>query len=167
MISKLRLLICTLWKVKLSLSLTWRHISGRKGIYAFIFNLTTRLRRAANSTLPPQKSNWYPLHRKLSGPQSCSGHFREEKYLLPPTLYHRTGSLLNILNTLPWLVMCHFFLWIFSNRLSIVIIWFNKSCTSITQCHVTHFFLLLHRAFWQHLCSYHQQMHFFITHIKC
>ena len=29
------------------------------------------------------------------------------------------------------------------------------------------FFLLLHRAFWQHLCFYYQQMHFFITHIKC
>ena len=30
-----------------------------------------------------------------------------------------------------------------------------------------YFFLLLHCAFWQHLCSYYQQMHFFITHIKC
>ena len=45
--------------------------------------------------------------------------------------------------------------------------------TTVATCHclclyiIVTEFLLLHRAFWQQLCSYHQQMHFFITHIKC
>jgi hypothetical protein len=33
----------------------------------------------APATLPPGKEPWYPLDRKLGGPQSCSGHGGEEE----------------------------------------------------------------------------------------
>jgi hypothetical protein len=37
----------------------------------------------APTTLPPGKSPWYALDRKLGGPQSKSGHSGEEKYSQP------------------------------------------------------------------------------------
>jgi len=33
---------------------------------------------------PQGKSPWYPLDRRLGGPQSCSGHGGEEKNSQPP-----------------------------------------------------------------------------------
>jgi hypothetical protein len=33
----------------------------------------------APAALPPGKEPWYPLDRRLGGPQSCSGHGGEEK----------------------------------------------------------------------------------------
>jgi len=30
------------------------------------------------------KASWYPLDRRLGGPQSCSGHGGEEKNSQPP-----------------------------------------------------------------------------------
>jgi hypothetical protein len=39
----------------------------------------------APAALPPGKSPWYPLDRRLGGPQSRSGRGGEEKnFLLPP-----------------------------------------------------------------------------------
>jgi hypothetical protein len=38
----------------------------------------------ALATLPQRKSTWYPLDRRLGGPQSCSGHWSEEKNSQPP-----------------------------------------------------------------------------------
>jgi hypothetical protein len=38
----------------------------------------------APAALPPGKSPWYPLDRRLSGPQSHSGRSDEEKNSQPP-----------------------------------------------------------------------------------
>jgi hypothetical protein len=81
------------YKVKiLSLCLTKNHTMktnwGRGGIAPRILDLSTRWRWVGSFTpgpLHPQgKSTWYPLDRRLSGPQSRSGHGGEEKNSQPP-----------------------------------------------------------------------------------
>jgi hypothetical protein len=42
----------------------------------------------------PRKESWYPLNRSLVGPQSCSGSFGEQKYLL--TQYMQVLNGINI-----------------------------------------------------------------------
>ena len=37
----------------------------------------------ALALLPPGKEPWYPLNRRLGGPQSWSGSYREQKHFLP------------------------------------------------------------------------------------
>jgi hypothetical protein len=36
------------------------------------------------AALPQEESHWYPLDRRLGGPQSCSGHGGEENNFQPP-----------------------------------------------------------------------------------
>jgi hypothetical protein len=79
-------------KVKLSLWLTKHHAmkaywrSG--GIAPRILDLGTRWRRVVSFTprplYPQGKSPWYPLDRRLGGPQSRSGRGGEEKNPQPP-----------------------------------------------------------------------------------
>jgi hypothetical protein len=74
-------------KVKLSLCVTKHHATkmywGSGGIAPRILDLGTRWRWMVGFTLRPLytqgKSLWYPLDRRLGGPQSCSGHGSEEK----------------------------------------------------------------------------------------
>jgi hypothetical protein len=78
-------------KVNLSLCLTKHHAmktywrSG--GITSHILDLSTRWRWVVSFTpwllYPQGKNPWYPLDRKLGGPQSCSGHGGEEKNSQP------------------------------------------------------------------------------------
>jgi hypothetical protein len=37
----------------------------------------------ALAVLPPRKEPWYPLNRRLGGPQSWSGSYQEQKHFLP------------------------------------------------------------------------------------
>jgi len=55
---------------------------GLRGIAPPIRDLDIRLRSADNLQLPPLYPR-YSLYRRLGGPQSWSGHFEEEKNLLP------------------------------------------------------------------------------------
>ena len=60
--------------------------------YGCTLSLTSALdgvgaQRHAPAALPPGK-NWYPLYRRLGGPQSRSGHVR--KFSLPPGFDPRT-----------------------------------------------------------------------------
>jgi hypothetical protein len=76
-------------KVKLSLCFNWapRHegVLGSGGITAHILDLGTRWRWVVSftpRTLYPQgKSSWYPLDRRLGGPQSRSGEERDSQPL--------------------------------------------------------------------------------------
>jgi hypothetical protein len=73
-------------KVKLSLCLTKHHTMktcwGSGGIAPCILDVT-RWRWVVSFTpwplYPQGKSSWYPLDRRLGGPQCCSGHGGEEK----------------------------------------------------------------------------------------
>jgi len=75
-----------------------------KGIAPLILNLVTRQWCVVTSCLShftPRKEPWYPLNRRLMGPQTQSGHFEEGKNILPfpgfepqtvqPTASHYTG----------------------------------------------------------------------------
>jgi hypothetical protein len=57
-------------------------------MYSYIiFNLGTRWLRVVSFTLSPLhpcgNSLWYPLYRRLGGPQSRHGSYIEQKNLLP------------------------------------------------------------------------------------
>jgi hypothetical protein len=73
-------------KVKLSLCLTKHHAMkaylGNGDIAPRILGLGTRWRRVVSFT-PREKSPWYPLHRRLGGPQRRSGRGGEEKNFQP------------------------------------------------------------------------------------
>jgi len=59
---------------------------GSRCIAPLILNLGTRCRWLVNVTpqsLYRRKEHWYPLNRRLGGPQSWSVHIGEKKYLLP------------------------------------------------------------------------------------
>jgi hypothetical protein len=60
---------------------------GRGGIAPRILDLGTRGRRVISFThqplYPQGESTWYPLDRRLGGPQSRSGHGGEEKNSQP------------------------------------------------------------------------------------
>jgi hypothetical protein len=79
-------------KVKLSLCLTKHHAMktywGSGGLTSHILDLGTRWRWVVSFTprplYPQGKSPWYPLDRRLGGPQSRSGHGGEEKNSQPP-----------------------------------------------------------------------------------
>jgi hypothetical protein len=74
-------------KVKLFLCFHWaprpEGVWGSRGIAPCIFDLGTRWRWVFRFTLRPLysqgKSYWYPLGRRLGGPQSRSGHGGERK----------------------------------------------------------------------------------------
>jgi hypothetical protein len=70
------------YQVKLSLCLTKHH--AMKTYWEAEVQL-----HAANSFIPGGKKPWYPLERRLSGPQSRCGRCGEEKYPRPgrPSLY--------------------------------------------------------------------------------
>jgi hypothetical protein len=78
-------------KVKLSLCLTKRHTMkvhwGSGGVTPLILDFGTRRRWVVRFTPPvalhPRKSPWYPLDRRLGGPQSQSGRGGEEKNSQP------------------------------------------------------------------------------------
>jgi hypothetical protein len=78
-------------KAKLSLCLTKHHAMkaywGSERISPRILDLGTRLRWVVRFTLrplyPQVKSLWYPLDRRLNGPQSRSGRCGEEKNSQP------------------------------------------------------------------------------------
>jgi hypothetical protein len=78
--------------VKLSLCLTKHHAMktywGSGGIAPHILDLGTRCRWVISFTprplYPQGKSPWYPLDRRLGGPQSRSGRGGEEKNSHPP-----------------------------------------------------------------------------------
>jgi hypothetical protein len=79
-------------KVKLSLCLTKHHAMktywGSGSIAPRILDLGTRVVSFTHRPLYPQgKSPWYPLDRRLGGPQSRSGRGREEKNSQPPPGY--------------------------------------------------------------------------------
>jgi hypothetical protein len=61
---------------------------GSRGIAPWILDLGTRWRRVVSFTTQPLysqgKSPWYPLDRRLGGPQSRSGCCGEEKNSQPP-----------------------------------------------------------------------------------
>jgi hypothetical protein len=63
-------------------------VLGNGGIAPCIFYLGTRSRWVVNFTLrpfyPQGKSPWYPLDRRLGGPQSRSGRGSGEKNFQPP-----------------------------------------------------------------------------------
>jgi hypothetical protein len=86
--SKFHIPSCSKVKVKLSLCFNWapRHegILGRGGIAPHILDLGTRWSGQLNApaALSQGKSPWYPLNRRLGGPQSLSG-CREEKNSQP------------------------------------------------------------------------------------
>jgi hypothetical protein len=79
-------------KVKLSLCLTKHHAMkaywGSAGIAPRILDLGSRWRWVVNFTplplYPQGKSPWYPLDRRLGGPQSRSERGGEEKNSQPP-----------------------------------------------------------------------------------
>jgi hypothetical protein len=79
-------------KVKLSLCLTKHHAMktywGSGSIAPRILDLCTRWRWVVSFThrslYPQGKSPWYPLNKKLVGPQSRSGRGGEEKNSKPP-----------------------------------------------------------------------------------
>jgi hypothetical protein len=79
-------------KVKLSLCLTKHHAMktywGNGGIAPRILDLGTRWRWvvsfAPRPLYPQGMSPWYPLGKRLGGPQSCSGRGGEEKNSQPP-----------------------------------------------------------------------------------
>jgi hypothetical protein len=60
---------------------------GSGGIAPCILNLSTRWRSVVSfmpwPLYPQGKSPWYPLYRRLGGPQNWSGHFGEEKNSQP------------------------------------------------------------------------------------
>jgi hypothetical protein len=74
-------------KIKLSLCLTKHHAMkaywGSGSIAPHILDLGTSRRRVVSFTprplYPQRKSPWYPLDRRLGGPQSRSGRGGEEK----------------------------------------------------------------------------------------
>jgi hypothetical protein len=70
-------------KVVPVLSLTEHHAMeaywGSGGTDPRILDLGSRWRWMVSFTLPPGKEPWYPLDRRLSGPQSRSEHGGEEK----------------------------------------------------------------------------------------
>jgi hypothetical protein len=70
-----------------------------RGAAPLIFNLGIRWRHVVSLTLlllySWGKNPQYPLNRKLGGPQTWSGHFGEEKSLLP------------LLGIEPWIVQAH------------------------------------------------------------
>jgi hypothetical protein len=79
-------------KVKVSLCFNWapRHegLLGIGGVAPRILNLGTTWRWLISFTprplYPQGKSPWYPLDRRLGGPQSRSGRGGEEKNSQPP-----------------------------------------------------------------------------------
>jgi hypothetical protein len=79
-------------KVKLFLCLTKHHAmktyEGSGGIAPRVLEIGTRLRSVVSFTDRPLhtqgKSPWYPLDRRLGGPQSRSGRDGEEKNSQPP-----------------------------------------------------------------------------------
>jgi hypothetical protein len=79
----------TLFKVKLSLCFNWapRHegVLRSGGIAQSILDLGWRwvIRFTPRPLYPQGKSSWYPLDRRLGGPQSYSGHGGEEKNSQP------------------------------------------------------------------------------------
>jgi hypothetical protein len=82
--------LCTKWvkkvKVKSFLSTPWRHIARVEVQFHYV--LTFTLDRSEWSTSHPShfthgKEPWYPLNRRLGGPQNWSGHFGKKKNLLP------------------------------------------------------------------------------------
>jgi hypothetical protein len=85
---------CTKVKVKLKLSLcltkhhTVKTYWGSGGIARRILHFGTRLRWVVSFTPRPlylqRKSPWYPLDRRLGGPQNRSGHGGEERNSQPP-----------------------------------------------------------------------------------
>jgi hypothetical protein len=50
----------------------------------------------APAALPPRKSPWYPLDRRLRGPQSRSGRCEEEKNLAPAEAGRYTDFYLSV-----------------------------------------------------------------------
>jgi hypothetical protein len=65
---------------------------GSRGTAPLILNLGTRWRWVVNFTprpLYPRKEHWYPLHKRLSRPQSRSEHSDEEKNFNPLHVAHR------------------------------------------------------------------------------
>jgi hypothetical protein len=78
-------------KVKLSLCLNKHHAMktywGSRGIVPNILNIVTRWRSVVRFTpqslYPRDESSWYPLDRRLGGPQSRSGRSGEEKNECP------------------------------------------------------------------------------------
>jgi hypothetical protein len=79
-------------KVKLFLCLTKHHaMKTYWGVEVYLhafFELDTRWRCMVSCTpwplYPQGKSPWYPLYRRLDGPQIRSGHGGEEKNSQPP-----------------------------------------------------------------------------------
>jgi hypothetical protein len=57
---------------------------GSGGIAPLIFNLGTRFSFTPRPLYPQGKSSWYPLDRRLGGPQNLSGRGDEEKNSQPP-----------------------------------------------------------------------------------
>jgi hypothetical protein len=87
---------------RLSLCLTKRHAmktyGGSVGTAPRILDLGTRLRWVLRFTprplYPRGKSSWYPLDRRLGGPQSRSWHGGEEKNSQPlPAIEPRSSSI--------------------------------------------------------------------------
>jgi hypothetical protein len=58
----------------------------------------------ARAALPPGESPWYPLDRRLGGPQSWSGHCGEEKNLALPGIKPGPSSPFTIPTELPRLL---------------------------------------------------------------
>jgi len=62
----------------------------------------------ALTALPPVEAISYPWIRSLGGPQGQSGHFGDNRYLLPPVGIRASGcpahSLLAVLTVLSWLL---------------------------------------------------------------
>jgi hypothetical protein len=75
-------------KVKLSQCLTKHYAMktywGSGGIAPLILDLEVSDQLHAPAALPQGKSPWYPLDRRLGGPQSRSGRGGEEKNSQPP-----------------------------------------------------------------------------------
>jgi hypothetical protein len=82
--SKVKLSQCFSW-----LGTTpWRRIGEVELYLHSLFDLGTRWRWVVSFTprplYPQGKSPWYPLYRRLGGPQSRSGHDGKEKNSQPP-----------------------------------------------------------------------------------
>jgi hypothetical protein len=77
-------------KVKFTLSMACRY-GGSRGMDPFILNVGARKRGVAKLTpchLTTRIETWYPLNRKLSGPQiGRSGRFGEDKEHFLPSIF--------------------------------------------------------------------------------
>jgi len=83
--------MCTLVQALMLCTGRTTHRGSRGILYSF---LTTALEGGEGSasrpcrSLPPEKKTWYPLYRRLGGPQGRSGQVR--KISLPPGFGPRT-----------------------------------------------------------------------------